>query len=929
MKKTSTTLDRNARKRWLTCPALAIVLALLLVLSSLPVYASEQQTEKTETPTVTQDAGSESAQSAASSEQNEPFSDELDAQNAAIAATTELQEEPPHEGAVLNGGYVGFKNKDSGKYLTIPNGSTTVGTNVCQQSANNNTNAQEFYLSYTHNAKKNISYFTIRSIDSTGALTQMYVKAAAIGSSGYANVSLQYFMPTEFNDRWQFEHYEDNYYIIHVASRPYESGSRYVLCAQPGEGSAAGSAITDQGNVFVTTLTANSTPSDSMLWQICADGMPMDINSNDISDGGSYDVDETDELTFYYIPKSFNQSLTWLSSNSYSVTTPNTLGQTTAIAPGKSTIKIAVVSGGNITYETAEIYVKLPNGVYYLRNVSTQMLLDLDKDDIKSGTPIQVYNGGTGEPTNLSQLYKFNYLGNGLYSIRPMRKNDMGISWSATTNSVTIQDIGTNNQNVPNTGQWYLNKNSNGYYFYAQTGTLKTITVPTNAASSTDLVVQSYTGNTHQVWSITSATNTYSQLMIAETFAEITAQNTYSFDVWYVTSDPNINGSAVIGWSIEQSENIIEKGVETNSYNTLIPGIATLRFTVTNAGNTISDFTPKTQNVLVEYPTPSTGDWFIQNAASAYAITTLGYSSSGSIIGQAIYTDHIYMEWELIHVSQNYYRIKSKHSGLYLSAQSNVSNPIILSSNSDAQSLWKFEKTAVDRYKIINKAYESGNQVLSTASNSGGSLYLYTYTDNTDYKDEWTLNISGDELTILAIADPDRTRGADAIQAANTAETRYVGSNAIVAYKICTEAVVRGMETSEVFVSRSHGSPTSIQINDDSLGRDTMFLRVQDIYDYETQTAIANLNGCDLVAFVGCETGAATNNQGIIHAAVAAGADAAIGFKKSIGSGSADLWTVHFLDYYTQGYSIEDSINKALQKEHGGDVDSVIVYPEY
>lgn len=107
------------------------------------------------------------------------------------------------------------------------------------------------------------------------------------------------------------------------------------------------------------------------------------------------------------------------------------------------------------------------------------------------------------------------------------------------------------------------------------------------------------------------------------------------------------------------------------------------------------------------------------------------------------------------------------------------------------------------------------------------------------------------------------------------------------------------METSEVFVSRSHGSPTSIQINDDSLGRDTMFLRVQDIYDYETQTAIANLNGCDFVAFVGCETGAATNNQGIIHAAVAAGADAAIGFKKSIGSGSADLWTVHFLDYYT------------------------------
>ena len=70
-----TTFDRKARKKWLTCFALAIVLALLLVLSSLPVYAGEQQAEQTETPTVTQDAGSESAQSAASSEQNEPLAD--------------------------------------------------------------------------------------------------------------------------------------------------------------------------------------------------------------------------------------------------------------------------------------------------------------------------------------------------------------------------------------------------------------------------------------------------------------------------------------------------------------------------------------------------------------------------------------------------------------------------------------------------------------------------------------------------------------------------------------------------------------------------------------------------------------------------------------------------------------------------------------
>lgn len=92
--KIPTTLDRKKMKKWQKCHALATVLALLLVIASLPVYAGEQQTEQTETPTVTQDTGSESAQSAASSENDEIIADELepmqpiDRQEPEVAATT-------------------------------------------------------------------------------------------------------------------------------------------------------------------------------------------------------------------------------------------------------------------------------------------------------------------------------------------------------------------------------------------------------------------------------------------------------------------------------------------------------------------------------------------------------------------------------------------------------------------------------------------------------------------------------------------------------------------------------------------------------------------------------------------------------------------------------------------------------------------------
>ena len=211
-------------------------------------------------------------------------------------------------------------------------------------------------------------------------------------------------------------------------------------------------------------------------------------------------------------------------------------------------------------------------------------------------------------------------------------------------------------------------------------------------------------------------------------------------------------------------------------------------------------------------------------------------------------------------------------------------------------------------------------------SSTIGNLYLCGYVDDTNYNDEWYLDISGDELTILAIADPDRTRGADAIQAANLAESRYVSSNAIVTYKINKESVIRGMETSEVFVSRSHGAPTCIQINDDSMGRDSKFLEVQDIYNYETKTALVDLSGCELVMFIGCSTAADANQESITHAAVEAGATMAIGFGATINDPEADIWMKAFLEsYYINSHDVYQAKEDALTSESGNMNTAIIV----
>ena len=387
-----TTLDRKTWKKWLLCP----ILAVLLVLSCLPVYAGEQQTEQTEStepPTVTQDTGSESAkESAASSEQkNQAPNESVDAEQNGLGqsentvAATSLTETPPYEGQVLDGGYVGFKNKATGKYLTIPNGATSAGTNVCQQSESSVPNAQEFYLDYTHLPNKNVSYFTIYPVDaSTGNAASTRVKSSAI-SSGTANVSLQYFMPTEMTDRWQIKHAYANYYYIYIANRPDATGTQYALTASGNQdGSTNGNPVTSPGNVYVSSFTMTN---NYQLWEICADGKPIDINGVNMTDATSMYIALGQTTKYFYVPKKYNANYYWSSTVHADI---DELGTAVGKKFGTATITLKELnSSGFIIGETSTSLSIMPSeGDYFISNTST---LDyIGSTIVWSGFPLEV-----------------------------------------------------------------------------------------------------------------------------------------------------------------------------------------------------------------------------------------------------------------------------------------------------------------------------------------------------------------------------------------------------------------------------------------------------------------------------------------------------------------------------------------------------------
>ncbi len=377
MKMIPTTLDRKAWKKWLICPALA----LFLVLSSLPVYAGEQQMEVTETPTVTQETDSElTTENEASGEQDEMITTDLDSmqpinsQEVAATSTDDWTTTLPHEGAVLDGGFVGFKNKYSEKYLTIQGGTATSGTNVCQQSLSTIVNAQEFNLQYTYDVNNSLAYFSIYPISSSGSIASTLRVGAGATSTGSANVLLQTTSVLNSNAKWQIEHVVDNYYCVYLANNPGATGTKYALTANIGNGSIT-PVIGALDNIYVTAYTGH----DSQLWQICADAKPMDINGYDITQGGSKETVRDTSFAYYYVPKSFNTTISWGASPEGFVLSDGN-GVVTPTHYGEMSVTLSISNASISLYTFSAVLYSLPeaSNVVYFSNAETGKYSDIE-----------------------------------------------------------------------------------------------------------------------------------------------------------------------------------------------------------------------------------------------------------------------------------------------------------------------------------------------------------------------------------------------------------------------------------------------------------------------------------------------------------------------------------------------------------------------
>ena len=287
--------------------------------------------------------------------------------------------------------------------------------------------------------------------------------------------------------------------------------------------------------------------------------------------------------------------------------------------------------------------------------------------------------------------------------------------------------------------------------------------------------------------------------------------------------------------------------------------------------------------------------------------------------------DQNYQKWNINHVGDGYYKILCVSNSEALSVQT---SSVVTSTYTGASNmLWKVvEKNGAYYLQVKSSLLNNDNDKCMLVQESGGYQWYElpiiegVYTDDDDRGDEWYLfRVSDNGVFLLGITD-------------NAIDHELFFSNVMsslsidddLGFKVTVKnidsktEVKQKMANSRIFVSLTHGNydDNGTYIALDNYVTTTSLLHSTDIYNFNTNTALVNLSGCELVIFVGCYTGV---NQGknLVDAAIAAGAEAAIGFEYDVQIDDGGQWLQFFFEKYSLGETIEAATAYACNESDG------------
>ena len=656
----------------------------------------------------------------------------------------------------------------------------------------------------------------------------------------------------------------------------------------------------------------------------------------------SVDVEEEDTYLLSVTVDPPGATITY-SVDDTDIATVSSTGLVTGIKAG--TTFVTVFAGGDC--RLVMIYVVIEDGVYTLKNAEASVYLTVDgviEEEHKVRQNNLIY-AGNPDYDRIRQMWKIRYLGYGRYSVRPVRMLFMGLSafQSGSNTYVTTHNIGTMDYaaTVPDSEKWAISRPySSQYIRLTQNGqsskTVQALNGITNNGTAT--VLGQSSSYHYALWFAERVTVVPKGIYLYDTEKQQVVED-YSTE--YIAPEEERNNFLPVGYSgsyMEQSffwssadgfvslnsalPNATIKGLES--------GVDCIQVRWNSPWNTIkTSFYMKVTDV-------ANGTYFLKNKHSGKYVDIYHQEmEDGTNVHQWEFHGGATQRWIFTRTENDYYSIVSANSGnisYYLSQEHDTAfddNIVIDSSSIDDGKKWKIKKAVSGAYILVTDNgldnYFPPNEldmyVMSISSNNANSngcnIQQLLYTDNTNYRDEWELDLFGkDVYKLLALNENNISRngyfsGVDSILFNKTGKYAYKDFYT----SISKQTVKRLLVDNEIFIIHTHGSKTSIQLDNAWIPTELTMSDINNLHLEDTH----------LIVLLTCNTGKDFSEAHIINnnpvniteKMVCQGAETVIGFKDVTTVGDCNSFAVSFIELLlgTEHYTVEEAI-LSIDYEH-------------
>ena len=563
------------------------------------------------------------------------------------------------------------------------------------------------------------------------------------------------------------------------------------------------------------------------------------------------------------------------------------------------------------------------DGVYYLQS-ACGTYLHVENGGVRTGTNVYAfskYTSGTAETTQLRQMWKIIYLGDGLFSIYPMHKPDMALTPNGTNVVVKYYHDLDN-------FKWEITETSLGFlispYVYQDQGL--SLCVEDNSTDIGANVCVAENSTSYKYWSLTQIENPPEGVIVYDTSTEsiVTSPTRWIYKGINTTVSAGIGlaptfysshkASPSFSWT---SKNTSVATVNTAGYN--LTGIKAGQTTI--QGSVVGVEGTHYVNISLTVTPVSDGMYYIRSAdTNRYVDIENQTMAAGTQIHQWDLHGGKTQQWRFtLNKRGGYYTIKSvNNASYYLGIENdlgeNNTSAVLRNASTYLSAMWYISVSSRGNYILTPQSGTSNNRVLALGTYvvnvDGVDIQQRDYVNDDNLKDEWELVEIGNELTLLNVLE----ESIDMLPGMRAAVINLKGYslNYNVKEAMDIDSCLSLIENSKVFIYMGHGSGNigfgGLAIEPGTFNE----LMPYHIYNYIGNQPFVDFENVTLTLYAGCKTaygGVSANTENIVVASVKAGADVAIGFSEDVYEEPLNTW----MSIFTENYNGIDSVENACQ----------------